>query len=285
MEIEKSEITNSLNTRDSGNVKIGNYIRVKVLNSLGKGRFLVEFKGKGYSASWKGNITSKLFIAKVIKIAPQLELKFIKGLDNKKPFFNSGVLDTLLNIKKSFIQNLITSDNFFINLSVLFQKDKKGMRENIQTSINKQNILNVINKNAAILNEVKEYYVLQNIYNYINPNSYIFYFPFKIYQKNYFCDLRLFGGKESLNNSLFLSISLDNERKLWFFVFIDYEVIVCTVSANDMHLERRLKLHINALVKNLQNLNYNRKVEIHFAPYSEQDYLKLNMIKKINIKM
>jgi len=285
MEIEKTEIKPAFRSKIYGSLKPGNLVRVKVLHSLGRGYFLVELKGKIYHARLSENIQNNLFIAKVSKLKPYIELKFIKGLDSKSYTVSKSQIATLLQTKKSFIHNLINSDNFFVNLAVLLKKDRKGIRENIKHSIRKQNIKNIVKNPLRITNEIKEYFILQNIYNYINNNSCYFCFPLRLDKEYHICELKVFGDKESTENGFFLLIHLDEERKVGFLIFYNYEVIICTVSTNDDELEGLLKINIQGLIKNLKDLDCKRKIEIHFAPYREQDFARFSSIKKIDIKM
>lgn len=285
MEIKKTEITKPLIEREIKNVKPGQVFRVKVLKYQGKGRVLVEFKGKSYSASLDRNISSKLFIARVLKVSPKLELKLIKELDGKKPRISNEGLGVLLQSKKSFIQKLITSDNFLVNLCVIMHKDKKNIKKAIKKSIINQNMLHSVTKKSFILNKVTEYYVLQNLYNLFNYDTYNFLFPCRISENNYLCDLKVFEEGNGLGNSFFLSISIDNERKIGFLIYMDYETVICYVSTNDKQIEIILQSHSDMLINHLKSLKYNRKVDVQFVPYTEQVFFNLKNVRKIDIKM
>ncbi|MCK5093564.1 MAG: hypothetical protein KAR18_02485 [Spirochaetes bacterium] len=285
MEIKKTEITKPLIEREINNVKIGQIFRVKVLKYLEKGRILVEFKGKSYSAVLDRNISSKLFIARVLKVSPKLELKFIKELDGKKPRISNEGLGALLQSKKSFIQKLITSDNFLVNLCVIMHKDKKNIKKSVKKSIKNQNILHSMTKKGFIFNRVAEYYVLQNLYNLFNYDTCNFLFPCRIDDNHYLCDLKVFDEENCLSNSFFLSISIDNERKIGFLVYMDYEAVICYVSSNDKQIEIILQSHSDMLINYLKSLKYNRKVDVQFVPHREQVFFNLKNIRKIDIKM
>ncbi len=285
MEIEKTAKAQEIYKNGLRTVKIGSLLRVRVLRRLGKGSFLVEFKGENHIARMDGKISSKMFLAKVIKLSPKIELKFMRDLDGDKTVIKSDVLEALLTTKKSFIQKLISTDNFFVNLNVLLQKDKKVIKESIQKSIRNQNVLQLMHRGTVDTREIVKYYVLQNIYNLLNCNSSIFLFPLKVGERNYPCDLRIFGGGESANSSFFLTLYLENERKIEFLVFIDYELISCTIATNSSYIESRIKSQIDVLIHNLKALKFDREIKVHFIPYSESNLLKFNALKKIDIKM
>ncbi|HEB30563.1 MAG TPA: hypothetical protein ENI15_06770 [Spirochaetes bacterium] len=285
MEIKKSEITAPAAKSVTKDVKVGQLLRVRVLRSLGKGKFLVEFKGKTHNAILNRNISSRLFMAKVVKVSPGLELKYVKKLE--LPNFSTGNnnLLALLNTKKPFIQKLITSDNFLVSLFVFIQKNKKNNKKIVQNSVKNQNISHILNKKKLTLNKAVEYYILQNLYNMMNDNENIFLFPLRVDDNSYLCDLKISEEKNSIDNSFFLSITLDEERKIGFLVYFDYEAIVCYVSTNDQKLKCILRSNAEILINHLKSVNYNKKVEVAFVPFREQAFYSANSLKKIDIKM
>ena len=192
MEIKKSEITVPVSRDVPRDVKVGQLLRVKVLKSLSKGTFLVEFRGKVHSAILDRNISSRLFMAKVVKVTPGLELKYIKKLELSKSGQGNRDLLSLLNVKKPFIQKLITSDNFFVNLFIFIGKNKKNNKKTVQNSVKNQNLWHIMNKKGLTINKAVEYYVLQNLYNMMNDKENVFLFPFRVDDNNYLCDLTVF---------------------------------------------------------------------------------------------
>jgi hypothetical protein len=285
MEIENLKIFSITKGKESNVLGTGALVRVRVLNNLGRNRFLVEFKGRLYSARLNESIKSRFFLARIIKASPGIELKFIKKLDGKSINLKEGTIEPLLAAKKSFIQDLIATDIFFRTITVLFHKDRKSLKESVHRSIRNQNILQVINKSSKIATEVKEYFILQNLYNFVSGDSLVLSFPFRIDQRHYLCNFKFIGGKESESNAFFLSIALEDGRKIGFLVFVDFELLSCTVSSNDSKLEERLKSNISTLVRDLKNLYFNREVEIHFTQYRENNLLNFNLLKRIDIKM
>ena len=285
MEIKKSEITPSVARSVTKDVKVGHLLRVKVLKNFGKGKFLVEFKGKTHSAILDRNISSRLFMAKVVKVLPGLELKYIKQLELPNTGTGSSDLLTLLNMKKPFIQKLIASDNFLISLCVFIKKNKKNNKNIVQNSVKNQVISHILNNKNLTLNKVVEYYILQNLYNMLNEKENIFLFPFRVDDNMYLCDLKISEEKNSFDNSFFLSLALDEERKIGFLVYFDYEAIVCYVSANDKKVKFILRSNAQILINYLKSVTYNKKVEVTFVPFRDQIFCSANSLKKIDIKM
>ena len=285
MEIKKSELTAPVTRSLTRDVKVGQLLRVRVLKNLGKGNFQVEFKGKTHNAILDRNISSRLFMAKVMKVSPGLELKYIKKLELPNTGTGSSNLLALLNTKKPFIQKLIASDNFLVNLYVFMQKNKKNNKKILQNSMKKQNIWHILNNKKLTLNKALEYYILQNLYNLMSDKEKIFLFPLKVDDNSYMCDLKISEEKNSMDNSFFLSLTLDEERKIGFLVYFDYEAIVCYVSTNDQKLKHILRSNTEILINHLKSVNYNKKVEVTFVPFREQVFYADNSLKKIDIKM
>jgi len=285
MAIKKIELTNDLKEDPKKNLKIGNLVRVKILDNSDKNNLLVELNGKRYVARLKGNILCDLFIAKVVKVFPEIELKYLKRIDNGKGVYDYKLLEKLIISKKSFIQNLINSDNFLVNFKEFLINNKRNIKDNLKQNVLNQNILNLMSSKKVNSNDVFKYYILQNLYNFINYDSLDLLFPIRISEKNYFCNLKINRSKDSIDNSIFLTIFLKNKRKIGFLVFIDYEVINCTILTNDLELEKKLRSNISILIKEFKSLNYNRKVKLDFEPYSENIFNKFNSIKKIDLRM
>ncbi len=287
MEIEKPEIARSLNTdvKESGRLRTGQLLRVRVIKALARGYSQVELRGRIVSARLSGNIPSSLFIAKVMKTAPQIELKFIRSLKNRENAHTQNSIDSLLYRKKQFIQNLFTTDNFFGKLLVSMYKNKKRLKENIINVIKNQNINTILQKSADVSKEVREYFILQNLYNYLSEDVSAFLFPFMIDERWHLCDGKILRGKDASELSLFLIISLESGDKIHFFVFSNFDVIVCTISTDNADLEERLRNEAQILAQHLKSRDFQRNVEIHFAPYRERDYENIKKIKKIDIRM
>jgi hypothetical protein len=285
MEVERTAVTSTRSGKTGRDVAVGRYLRIRVIKKLKGNRYMVEFGGKIHTASLKGNISSKLFIAKVAKIIPKLELKVIKTLDNEGFSIERETINGLLGAKKSFIQKLIASDNFPVSLSVLMNKDRKSLKENVRRSIKNQSILHIIDHKMRFSREVMEYFVLQNLSNLLNWQYLNILFPFRFGEKNFLCDLKYNGNKESENSSLFLTIFLDDERKIGFLVFIDYQTITCAISTNDILVERALKAKVDILANYLKSLNYNRKIAINIVPFDEKDYSPHRSLKSIDVKI
>jgi hypothetical protein len=281
MEIRETTLTKIQRDTGTSTLKRGSYIRVRVLKKLPNKNILVEFKGSRHLARITGSFTSKLFIARVQKLTPRLELKFIKDLEQKNKTFNTRFIEQILHAKKPFIQKLFESDNFLKALSVPVKVDKKLNKTSLQESISRQNIF----KLTGAKKEIAEFYLLQNIHNLINADSFYFLLPLRVGDRNWPCELKLFGGKESQNHGFLLKIHLENERKIAFLVFIDYELINCSLSTNSRVLEDELKLRVNELINGLKSLKYDRTIQIRFVPYTNESFEHLEFLKKIDVEM
>jgi hypothetical protein len=281
MEIRETTLTETQRDTGPGTLKKGSYVRVRVLKKLTNRNILVEFKGSRHLARITGSFTSKLFIAQVQKLSPRLELKFIKDLQQKSRTFNTRFIEQILHAKKPFIQKLFESDNFSKALSVPVQVDKKRNKSSLQQSISRQNSFGL----SGGKKEIAEFYLLQNIHNLINSDSFYFLLPLRVGDRNWPCELKLFGGKESQNHGFLLKIHLENERKIAFLVFIDYEIINCSLSTNSKAIEDELKLRVNELINGLKSLKYDRTIQIRFVPYANGNLENLQFLKKIDVEM
>jgi len=282
MEIERTEIRAELK---SDSLRPGSLVRVKVISALGKGMSLVEFKGRTYYANLSETIQERFFIAKVTRVKPALELKFVKGLNSTDSSLNRGALIRLLQAQKSFIENLIASDNFHVNQSVVMQREAAKIKESLKRSIKRQHVAQLINTRSRARGKVRDYYILQNILNYIDPDTFQFCFPLDFCSKYDICDVKFFSAKERAENGLFILIQFNEGHKIAFLIFVNYEACVCTVGTNDDWLEHQISCSIGELRENLKEVYQNREVKIHLSSLDEEDFFRFSAIKKIDIKM
>ena len=284
------EIEQTARTTDSGEgkpqaVKPGSLVRVRVLKQIKGSSHLVEFRGNTHLARLEGRIPSRLFIARVVRLDPKMVLKYIRTFEtgtNTRGMMGSRTVPVP---KKSFIQDLITTDNFFEKLLVPLQKSKKGIKESLHRAVRNQNIFRLLGKHGTISKEIITYYCLQNIYNLLNYDTSALWFPLMIGEKYSPCDLRVFRAEGGHENSFLLTVSLENERKIAFLVFIDYEIINCTISTNSSEIEGRVRSNIRTLIQNLKGMKLNREVKVRITRYDESDLLKLGNMKKIDIRL
>ncbi|UCB44344.1 MAG: hypothetical protein JSV25_08945 [Spirochaetota bacterium] len=284
MEVKQTVRSTAIQKDESPGIKLGNLVRVRVIRKVGSRTHLVEFRGNSHIALVNGNIQGKLFIAKVLKLTPRIILRYVKELSGNESAQTRGFDTVLESVKKSFIQKMITTDNLFENLLVPLQKDKKGIKESLQKSIRNQNIFQVLGKEGG-LKEIIKYYTLQNINNFLDYHSSSFLFPLKIREKYHSCDLKVFSSDGGDQSSFLLTLLLENGTKIVFLVFIDYELINCTISTNSMDIENRMKSMIGDLMKSLRMLKFNKEVKVRFIPYEEAVFAKTSNMKKIDIKM
>jgi hypothetical protein len=165
------------------------------------------------------------------------------------------------------------------------QKNKKNNKKIVQNSVKNQNISHILNNKKLTSNKVVEYYILQSLYNMMSDKENIFLFPMRVDDNSYLCDLKISEEQNSMDNSFFLSLTLDEERKIGFLVYFDCEAIVCYVSTNDQKLKLILRSNAEILINHLKSVNYNKKVEVAFVPFREQVFYSTNSLKKIDIKM
>ena len=282
MEIERTEIRAELR---SDSLRLGSLVRVKVISALGKGLFLVEFKGRTHYARLSENIRERFFIARVTRAKPPLELKFVKGLNNTDSFLNRSTLASLFRAQKSFIENLIASDNFHVYQAVVIQRDGRRLKESLKRSIKRQQVAQLVNTRSRVGGKVRDYYILQNILNYIDPDTFQFCFPLDFCSKYDICDVKYFSSKERAENGLFILIQFNEGHKIAFLIFVNYEACVCTVGTNNDDLDHLVKRSIGELRENLKEVYQNRDVRIHISSLDEEDFFRFSAIKKIDIKM
>ena len=91
MEVKKTGLTEPIFKKNPPGEKVGNLVRVRVLKRVLSNNFMVEIRGKDYVAHLEHNIMSRLFLARVSKTAPRLELQFIKSLDGEKGQLGTGI--------------------------------------------------------------------------------------------------------------------------------------------------------------------------------------------------
>jgi hypothetical protein len=282
--VAKSVAHTGIQKGDTSKLKIGSLVRVRVIRKVGSRTYLVEFKGRSRVALLNGNIQGKLFIAKVMKLSPRIALRYVRELDAGKNAVIRDLNTMLESAKKSFIQKIITTDNLFENLLVPLQKDKKGIKESLQESIRNQDIFRLLGKESGI-KEIIKYYILQNINNFLNYYSSIFLFPLKIGEKYHPCDLKVLTSEGGTQSSFLLTLFLDNGTKIVFLVFIDYEIINCTIATNSKDVEKRIRSQLDGLIKNLRALKFDRDIKVRFVPYEETGFENTCIMKKIDIKM
>jgi len=271
----------------SSNIKKGSYVRVRVIKQLGKNQYWIEVKGKTYTAVLKGTLLSSLFIAKVLKNSPGLELKYVQGLIDKN---NSQYihLERLLYNKKSTISKSITTDNFCINKGVLLSDENRKIKYEVRKAIKSFNTLHFMGEDVQTSYELKEYLTLQSLYNIYHFCSYMFLLPFIMGKKVYIGDIRQIRRPEEGGLSFSLVINMENYIKIGFLVYMDYEIIKCTAATNDQAWADKIKRGLNILEKKLESLGYDRKIKVDLIQdinFSESYFEKIHNLKKIDIKM
>ena len=276
MEIEKPK---SVSAKETKVLREGDVVRVKVLSDAGGGVFLVDVRGKLLSARLSGGISSSLFIARVVKTAPLIELKFVRSLERDASPFDKEVLAEILRKMKAAVRKLPLPGDFAVEAA---KDGAVDIKEALKRIVGKLNPSNAVNEAQR---QLSEFVVLQSLVNLVSPDSLIFLFPFMLGRKRVFCDLQLFGGRDAAHSAVYLSLLLENERKIGFLVFLDHELVKCTVAADDETIENRLKENAETLLKNLRTLGRNRSVTVSFVPFAEHLLFASRMVKKIDVRM
>ena len=266
-------------------MKPGGLVRVRVLKHVRGSSYLVEIRGKTHVARLEGRFPSLMFIARVEKLDPRMVLKYVRAFDRPGTARQASVSGDLLAEKKSFIQNLIATDNSFEKLLVFLQGGKKGIKDSLRRAVRNQNIYRLLGRNEIGSKEFVTYYCLQNIHNLLHYGTSALLFPLKVGEKYHPCDMRIFRAENGLENSVLLTVSLENERKIAFLVFIDYELINCTISTNSREIEDRMRSNIRTLLQNLKGIKIDREVKVRFARYDETELSRLGSMKKIDVRL
>jgi hypothetical protein len=276
MEIEKPE---PVSPRETKALREGDFVRVRVLRDIGGDVYLADVRGKLLSARLSGGISSSLFIARVLKTSPLIELKFVRSLERGASPFDKTKLAETLQEKKSAIRSLPISGDFTVETAREGVGDIKEALKRTVGNLNPSRAVNDAQRQSA------EFFVLQSLINLLSADSLIFLFPFMLGRKRLFCDLQLFGGRDTAQSAVYLSLMLEDDRRIGFLVFLDHELVKCTVTADEESVERRLRENAEALLKNLRSLGRNRAVTVNFVPYHEHLLFLSRMVKKIDVRM
>jgi len=285
MEIEQTARSTKHTGTQKPAVKPGDLLRVRVLKHVRGSSYLVEFKGETRTASLQGRIQSSLFIARVLKLKPRMILQHVKTFGNRAGAESLPSYRALLARKKSFIHNLIATDNFHDKLGVPVQHKKELIRESLRDAVRNQNIYRILQKSGVVSREIVTYYCLQQMQNLLNYSAAALLFSLKIRDRSCPCDLAVSRTDDGSDSSFLLTISLDNERKIAFLVFTDYEVIHCTISTNSTKLETQMKKEVDKLVGSLKHLRFDRKVTVRFSRYEDAGFPGPDNLKKIDIRL
>ncbi len=275
MEIKKTAVTE---TAAIQRLKPGELLRVRVISKINTHDYLVEFRDASHHARFVGMPQSRLFIAQIKKLYPRLELKFVKDLEKRGFFKADDSIARLLMTKKSFIQKMINSDNFFKRAAVLITEEKRLIKDSLKNAVKRLHEYRFL----ARFSDAYEFYTLQNLSNMCNAQSFYLLLPVVLRKKRSYSELRITGSGENGENGFILTVDLGDERKIIFTGLIDYEAIHCSISTNNSIVKREVEKHMNSLVAGLKSLYYNKKITVQMVPYGRGD---TGFYKKIDIKM
>jgi hypothetical protein len=285
------EIGRTVRTSTESTLRQGDLVRVRILKQLADKSFLVEIRGSIHRARLRGSIPNSLFIGRVLRLKPYV-LKFVRTL-GKAPIRKGGVptrrfrgptggapdLDRLLAQKKSIIRPLLTTDNSLEGVPLFEIKGRKEVKRSLKRFISR------FTRSFTADQRVNDYLVLQNLSNLLSFQTYSFLFPVMLRGGRSLFDVKLLGSGESVEKGFVLHVHGANETKITFVVFIDYEVIQCTVSANREELEGQVRERIRHLEGGLRSAYYNRRVDVRVVPFDEGDENHLVSLKKIDLQM
>jgi hypothetical protein len=254
---------------------------VKVVGKLNSRHVLINLRGNRLTARLSGSLPSELFVARVQKLKPRLELRVLRDLGSKDQKSYTQVLTKAVRGKNSFIQHLFDTDNLFKALSVLVKGDRREIKNSLQQSVEgRRKILSMKSKQG-----LNEYVVLESLHNFMSSDSFYFLLPLVIGRRHLGAELEMTGSRENIGGGLFLNIHLDDTERIAFLVIIDFEVINCTLSTNNREIEGKLRQNIGLLENGLKSLKYDRGVNLRFVPYSEETFGGFGSLKKIDVKM
>jgi hypothetical protein len=285
MEIEQTARSRKHTGIHKTAVKQGDLLRVRVLGRVRGSSYLVEFKGETRTARLEGRIPGPLFIARVLKLKPQMILQHVKTFRDTGDAASLSAYRELMTQKKSFIQKLIATDNFLEKLVVPVRHKKELIRESLRDAVRNQNIYRMLEKSGIVSKEVITYYCLQQMHNLLNYSALTLLFSLRIKDRSYPCDLAISRTEDGSENSFLLTISLENGRKIVFLVFTDYKAIHCTISTNSEELETQMKEDVVKLVDGLKRLRFDKEVTVRFSRYEDTDFSKQDNLKKIDIRL
>jgi hypothetical protein len=287
MEIEKTAVTSM-----SDAPKVGDLLRVRVLKRLADRSFLVEIRGSAHRARLTGSIPTPLFIGRVQRLSPYV-LKFVrslgagpeaKGLREGGGAGSGGTsfeLEAVLQRKKSIIRPLFTTDNFPEGVPFFEIKDRKEIKRSLKRFIRRYSR----SFSTTAEKRVSDYLILQNLSNLLSSQTYSLLLPVMFRNKRSLLDLKMLGGNESQEKGFMLHVHSGDETKITFVVFIDYEVIRCSVSANDPAVEDLIRDRLTLLEGGLKSSYYNRSVEVRVVPFDETGENNLAALRRIDVRM
>jgi hypothetical protein len=287
----KGTVLSGLHKSPETRLNIGSLVRVQVNERLNHRYVLVSFGGRRHLARLSGTLPGNLFIAQVQKLKPRIELRLVKNLGRQERQLNPRIFDELKQGKKSFIHRLFGTDNFLKALSVPVKEDRRTIRESLRRSIARRNLVirdltsRGVGQSLAGEGPMTEHLILEALHNFFNPDSLFFMLPIYDGQKHRAAELKIAGNREGRGDGFFLKIHLEDEERITFLVYIDFDVINCTLSTNNPDIEKILKTKAGILISGLKSLKYDREVVVRFTPYREEDFTQFSSLKKIDVKM
>jgi hypothetical protein len=285
MEI-KGTVLRGFHKSPETSLRVGSFVRVVVDERLNHRYVVVRFGGHRHLARFSGSEPGNLFIAQVQKTKPRIELRFVKNLTGKERTLNPRVFTRISEGEKSFIHRLFDTDNSFKDLSVPVKGDKREIRNSLRRSIASRSIAGLGTRSSTIREgTLTEYLILETLHNFVNPDSLYFLLPVYDGRKHHAAELKLAGNREGRGDGFFLNVHLENEEKIAFLVYVDFDIINCTLSTNNPEIETALKSKAAVLINGLKSLKYDREVTVRFVPYREEDFTQYSSLKKIDVKM
>lgn len=292
-----------LETPPRQELRPGSLVRVRVTRKIDAGSVLVEIRGRIHPAQVKGPVPGRLFMARVLAISPRIVLKYVKDL--------TGATDTaadrlfrLLNSKDSLVHRMFNSERFFQHPVVVLPGSKHSVKEALRRDASQRqgsSLRRMTQRKSAARNsagsassasvipggkdgEIARYLGLQQLYNFLDSRSILLLFPLLLGNHKSVARLRMLDGESGQGGGFVLNVVLEDETKINFVVFINYERVSCSVSTNRDCTERWIRGNRELLVNAIRSSCYGRNVDVQVLPYSEQDE-KILHVRRIDLRM
>jgi hypothetical protein len=281
----------------------GELVRVRVLRKTAPGSVLVDIRGRARAAHLKGPVPGRLFMARVQSVLPRVVLKYVRDLTGT----TDALADRLFRILQDrdlLVGKMFRSRVFFQHPAVALPGSLRNVREALRREASQRQGASlrrmtgrgqsrpghsVAGTGAPVTQggehgEITGYLGLQHLRNILDLRSFTMLFPLLMGSRKAVGSLRMLAGEEEQGNGFVLSVVLEDETKIIFVVFIDYERIRCSVSTSCERAERWIRGHRELLVNAIRSSCYGRKVEVQVLPGGELDDRILH-VRRVDLRL
>lgn len=238
--------------------------------------------GRNFIANLKGNLPETKFIGKILKLKPEVVVKYIKGISSPGDMvFKIG---RYFEIKKSIIRNLFKTDNLFVSILKKELTGRHTLKTRLKEGIHRSSIQSIL-RLKGIDKDFFEFIVLQKIYHFINDDVVPLFIPLRINGKKSLIRGTILKDEED-GFSVFVIIHFEeDEDKAGLLLQMDFASISCTIFTDDGRLYQKLHLEKKQLENSLRSVKYNRTINVNIKDnFGDMDGIVRN-IKKIDLKM